>query len=363
MKLLFLLKKRGKGPYGTWNYTSGEHLDSGLYVSAKQVVEMLVDEGREATLVQVVDNNGIDREIAKYKPTHVIIEAFWVVPEKFEVLKKLHPTVTFIVRCHSKLDFLSHEGVVFGWIFDYLKQGVYVGCNSEETVDDLKKLARIGNYPSEFVISLPNFYNVRKAEAKALKKLVAIWRDVKTFKHKPKVSGQFNVGCFGAIRPLKNHMVQALGALRTAENLKLNLQFHINSNRLEGQVGGILKALRAVFSKFPNHKLVEHTWLPHKEFLQLIEQMDLVTQVSLSESFNIVCADAVSMGVPIVSSKELPWLPETYTVDNVNNVNAIELKMLKVWKHNDKNFVVADQLTKLIDYCDWAKAVWLKHFS
>ena len=35
----------------------------------------------------VVDNNGIDKEITEYKPTHVFIEGLWVVPEKFDVLK------------------------------------------------------------------------------------------------------------------------------------------------------------------------------------------------------------------------------------------------------------------------------------
>ena len=94
-RILFILKYR-ESDYGsynndptvekkTWAYTQG--LSSGLLNSAKFVCDMLFDElGYESKLVQVADNNDIDREVTQYKPTHVIIEAYWVVPEKFEIL-------------------------------------------------------------------------------------------------------------------------------------------------------------------------------------------------------------------------------------------------------------------------------------
>jgi hypothetical protein len=49
--------------------------------------------------------------------------------------------------------------------------------------------------------------------------------------------------------------------------------------------------------------------MDHEPFLDLIAQMDICLQVSLSESFNIVSADAVSMGVPLVGSDAISWLP------------------------------------------------------
>lgn len=54
---------------------------------------MLNRNGIESKVVVVIDNNCIDKEVTAFKPTHAIIEGLWVVPEKFDVLKKLHPTI------------------------------------------------------------------------------------------------------------------------------------------------------------------------------------------------------------------------------------------------------------------------------
>src|ERR1700688_2506570 len=98
MKVLFVLKKSGYG----CNYNYGT---SGLLNSATFIVDMLNDSGVEAKLVIVNDNNDIDREVSNFQPDTVVIEALWVVPEKFDALKKLHPNVNWIVRIHSDLPF------------------------------------------------------------------------------------------------------------------------------------------------------------------------------------------------------------------------------------------------------------------
>ena len=99
------------------------------------MADMLVASGIPAKVVVVVDNNDIDREVAAYKPTHVIIEALWVVPEKFEVLSKLHPGVKWIVRYHSEVAFLASEGIAMKWTQGYLAQNnVFIGINSPRTM-------------------------------------------------------------------------------------------------------------------------------------------------------------------------------------------------------------------------------------
>src|ERR1700733_4406094 len=102
LKLLFIIKKNSG--YG---YVHGA---SGLINSAQFVVDMLNANKGQAKLVTVTDNNDIDRKVFQYKPNVVIIESFWVVPDKFVVLKKLHPGVRWIVHGHSDLPFLAQEG-------------------------------------------------------------------------------------------------------------------------------------------------------------------------------------------------------------------------------------------------------------
>ena len=109
-KILFILKKRNEswGCYGNGSAQGG--YPSGLLNSATFVKDMLNDLGFVAELVEVVDNDCIDREVTKARPDIVIIEALWVVPPKFSVLAKLHPKVKWVIRNHSEIPFLSMEG-------------------------------------------------------------------------------------------------------------------------------------------------------------------------------------------------------------------------------------------------------------
>ena len=114
-KVIFILKKRQS------SHTGYASVSSGLLNSARFVSDMLNKNGIESNLVEVQDNNCIDREVSKYRPTHVVIEALWVVPSKFEVLTKLHPNVQWIIRLHSDISFLANEGIAIEWIYEYLK--------------------------------------------------------------------------------------------------------------------------------------------------------------------------------------------------------------------------------------------------
>jgi hypothetical protein len=153
-KILFILKK--KKLYDDAQSTKTIH--SGLFNSATFVNQMLNDNGIESHLVQVNDNNCIDREVSKYKPTDVIIEALWVVPEKFEVLHKLHPKVNWIIRLHSEIPFISNEGNAIDWIFKYSemseKYKIKIAPNTQKMYDDLK------NIGVKNLVFLPNYYPV-----------------------------------------------------------------------------------------------------------------------------------------------------------------------------------------------------------
>ena len=121
-------------------------LSTGLYTSCRLIVDMLTDHGFQASLVIVTDNNDIDRVVNRIKPDVVIIEALWVVPSKFKILKQLYPKVIWVVRIHSDFPFLAHEGMAMGWIYDYFRLGVMVAANSEHVTQVLGSMVYLPNY-------------------------------------------------------------------------------------------------------------------------------------------------------------------------------------------------------------------------
>lgn len=359
-KVLFILKYRESsgGHYGEcWSdqdeiaVNNKKELSSGLLNSAKFVVSMLHQEGVEAKLVQVVDNNEIDREVTQYGPTHVILEALWVVPEKFAVLHKLHPSVKWIVRGHSEVPFLANEGIALEWIAKYVKYpNVSFASNSLTSVRDIRAI--VGSAHPEWsngqvaakVPYLPNFYPHRAKLAR-----------VKKPDHK-----YLDVACFGAIRPLKNQLIQAVAAIEYAESVGKTLRFHTNATRVEQQGMNVLKNLEALFDATP-HVLVRHGWMPHDEFLKLLSSMDVAMQVSLSETFNIVAADCVVTGLPVVVSSEVSWTSALCQAQPTN-ADDIVSKLAKV-NGRLKQAIKALNLRGLRKFCNDSRSTWVKYLN
>lgn len=310
-RLLFIIKRR-ESPY-EGEYSS-KTLESGLSNSVRFVEEMLLDNGVEAHMIEVADNNGIDAAVAAFRPTVCVIEAFWVVPSKFEELARLHPTVTWVVRGHSELPFLASEGIAIEWLIEYARHpNVMLAANTPSSHQDIVAILRAA-YPAvsdvsleSKVLYLPNYYPQpfavldRKAQGHVVQ-----------------------VGCFGAVRYLKNHLIQGVAALRLSETIRKPVHFHINATRIEGQAANVLKNLRALFARAPYAKLVEHEWMPRDRFLEVMKGMDISMQVSLSETFNIVTADAVACGVPVVVSPEIYWLDQRFWVSPTDSRDILQ---------------------------------------
>src|SRR4029077_3139132 len=239
--------------------------------SCRFIVDMLRHEGISAKIAVVMDNNDIDREVTQYQADVVVIEALWVVPEKFDILKVLHPNVTWIVRLHSDLPFLASDGIAFNWIAGYIQRGVFVALNKDRTARDISAL--FGDSP--YVLFLPNFYKIEHVCFGSVD------------------YHNLHIGCFGAIRPLKNQLTQAVAAIEYANAAGRRLQFHMNGTRQEQGGTAALKNIIALFDN-SSHELVLHPWLEHRDFLKLMSKMDLAMCDSFSETFCIVAADAVA---------------------------------------------------------------------
>lgn len=298
--VLFILKKRSQNWGGTDSYV---HKPSGLFNSANFVNHMLKANGFRSDIVEVIDNNSIDKAVFDFNPDIVIIEAIWVTPAKMNELVKLHHHKhrKWIIRNHSELPFLATEGISLQWLLEYSNiPNVYISNNSPIANGEITLLARIHtDVPSERVVFLPNYIPTEEHIP------------VKHHEHKHHI----DISCFGAVRPLKNHVEQAIAAIKYAKHQGKPLRFHINATRLEGKGEPVLKTLRAIFESTYNYELIEHGWLDREEFLKLCSTMDVGLQVSYTETFNIVSADHVLVGVPCIVSDEIPWMPSQYHAD------------------------------------------------
>lgn len=347
-RILFICKKRlhpydytGKDDSQEIKNSSKILKSSGLLNSAKFVSDMLNENGIISKVVDVEDNNKIDREVHLFKPDVVIIEALWVVPEKFEVLTKLHPNVKWIVRLHSQIPFLANEGIAIDWLYKYIKHDkVFVGVNSLESLDVFEDIL------DKKVFYLPNYYPTQNKS------------NICDLNHG---HGQINIGCFGAIRPLKNQLQQAVSAIEFGDSINRRIRFHINSERIEGRGEPVLKNIRALFENNPKHKLIEHSWLNHEEFIRTVRKMDIGMQVSFSETFNIVSADFVSNGVPVVISPEITWGSCIFKANPTSNQSIVK-KLKFVWKFRKYGINFLSYLG-LLKYNKESKKVWVKYFK
>lgn len=342
MKALFICKNRIDS-YG---------ISFGLLNSASFVANTLNEKGIEAKVVTVTDANGIDKVVTEYNPTHIFIEALWVTAEKFEQLLSLprHYNRNWVVRIHSKVPFIANEGIAFDWLTSYrqLNYNYYnfnISCNSLEFNNSLSEVLNINS------IYLPNIYNPPKYS-------LDCWEILGFDK---KECDTIDIGCFGAIRPLKNTLNQAVAAMVFADRMGLKLNFHINSGREEQKGDQVSKNLEALFRSSCSHSLVKQGWMNHYDFVKLIKTLDLGMQVSLSETFNIVAADFVNNNIPVVVSSEIDWMPCLYQADP-NSVDSMvsKLKLAYYGKYFGLQKLANWKLSR------WnrkASNIWLRHMG
>lgn len=358
-RALFIVKTFPSKKYG-----------SGLSNSCRFVCRMLEENGYEVKMEEAIDGNCIDRFVHGFKPQVCFIEAYWVTPAKFQELQRLHRKVKFVVRNHSQVPFLSQEGIAFEWTLAYARIGVEVACNAIEAYQSVKEYVTSHDESlAGMVTYLPNHYPLKRHENRGMlmygnyggRTICGQWNypvlDVDGVK-------VLNIGCFGAVRPLKNHVNQALAAMQVADQLKMKLNFHVNGSRLESGGSPVFKTLNAIFENHPRHKLIVHGWLTHSDFRDLLTCMDAVMQVSYSETFNVVSADAVTTEVPVVASTEVFWLRGLPKADP-NYVNDIGRVLLKAVRLGGRKLhkLQSEQWRSLADYDRDSQNVWLHYMK
>jgi hypothetical protein len=348
---LFLLKRRHDYTDNP-DYFASPQIATGMYNSAKFVVDELTNAGREAKLELCVDANSIDKIVTDYKPTHVFIEGLWVTPAKFQELMKIgrHKNIQWFSRIHSEIPFIATEGSAFEWIPQYLKIGVKVAPNAPRAHEQVKWLAKTifaqtmdksaaQSMADTMVPYLPNCYPVNFQDF-PLKNLNSNKEHI-------------DIACFGAFRPMKNHLQQAFIAMKYAEMQNKKLRFHVNSRKDQGGDGpakNTKNLLEAAGCEF-----VAHGWEDRETFLSTLGEMDLLMQLSMSETFNIVAADATLVGRPIIVSKEINWAYPAYADPNSVGDSLQKLDLIM----SNKPFFINSNRAGLNIYASAARRRWL----
>lgn len=338
MKILFVLKDRFYNKTNTKSY--------GLINSSKQVAKYLESIGYDCKVVQVIDGNYIDREIHEFKPDVVIIEALWVTGEKMKELIEIkrYKHIKWVIRIHSDIGFLSAETQALQYVNDYIslkKENLFISCNNYAFNLNLSK-----SMNWEYVY-LPNII------------------DLKYHKHKHSdYSSYIDIASFGSLRILKNQCYQAMCAMEAANKLGKRLRFHITVDVGMNEQNNRYPVIRNLEELFENsyHELVKHYWLENDEFHHLIKKMDLGLQLSYTESFNIVTADFVNHGVPIIVSDAIRWMPWFLKTSTVEYIKTIK-KIIRIYKWRNCKILGWWSRRNLIIYNETAKIEWIKFLN
>lgn len=314
----------------------------GLGVSSQNTAAVLRKHGVDAEAVGVVFAIDILNYLIKNPEiTHAVIGAPWVTALEMEGLISTFPNVEFVCTSHSNIGFLSVEPPAIKLLRAYKTlqdkyPNFHVGGNSEKFVEAWSRM-----YDTKLVF-LPNLYNLNENVRPYF-----VGHDIEC---RP-----VRIGIFGSVRPLKNFVSAVAAGIDVSVRLNKNVILFLSTGRDEGgQVTN--KAIDELVAGLPNVKLIRSMWQDHSQFKELVREMDLIYQISYTESFNMVTADAISEGVPVVISDAITWAPRSW-IAKMDDVSNIAWKSLELLLHREEEALAGR------NYLGWYNSEGVRHWD
>ncbi len=241
--------------------------------------------------------------------THVVVSAPWIPIAAMQRLCQLFPSIQFFVNCHSNVGFLQADPSGVALLREYVdlelgQTNFHIAGNSKKFVLWLREAYRA---PCAY---MPNMYFLDYSHRHDFKP----WR-----------GGALKIGAFGAVRPQKNIMTAAGAALIMCNDLKADVEFWISGGRTEGGGEVLVRAIKQMLVGIPGITLKEMTWNSWPQFRDAVRRMDLLFQVSYTESFNMVTADGIAEGVPSVVSEAIDWAPKKWKAHFDNSIDIAQV--------------------------------------
>ncbi len=322
----------------------------GLNVAGFTTAKYLKHHGIDVSVYPVRHNvdvvTSIDKynETHKHRLTHVVISAPWISLYDMRNLICHFPEIQFVVLSHSNVGFLQADPCGVELYRHYARlaeihKNFRVGGNCHRFTDWFEAAYK------HRCVCLPNIYPTERVPSK-------IWDGVSKLK----------IGAFGAIRPEKNFMTAAAAAVAIQSILGVPTELHMSTGG-DGCKSTTLPAIEEMTENIPDFKLIRHDWDNWDKFIKLVAQMDLLIQVSYTESFNMLTADGISVGVPTVISPVIFWAPILWRAnsDDALDVATKGIELLTT----DQKYLGADALRenneKALKY--WINFLKIKQIS
>lgn len=279
----------------------------GLNVAGHATAKVLNQNGIRTTVFPVRHNVDLVNDIDKYNEhhghslTHVAISAPWLSVYDLEQILIAYPDIKFAVLSHSNVGFLQADADGVRLLRRYIElakqyDNLQVGGNSRKFADWLR--AAYGYKP----VLLPNLYPICGLT------------------EKPWQYGTIKIGAFGAVRPYKNFITAAGAAVALQRSINVPVEFHMST----GGESGNTRAIEQIFEG-TQVTLIKHEWTLWNHFIKLIGDMDVMMQPSFTESFNMITADGISVGVPSVVSDAINWAPEDWKADSDDALSVMRV--------------------------------------
>lgn len=290
----------------------------GLNVAGFTTAQVLRADGFDVSVYPVRHNVDIVHALDAYNETHgerithAIISAPWLSTHDLRRLLENFSDIQFVILSHSNVGFLQADSGGVRLLREYVALAqqygnLRIGGNSRHFTDWFKHA-----YSYDAVL-LPNLYPVTKVPGKK-------WDG----------NGPLQIGVFGAARPYKNFMTAVGAAVIIHNMLGVDVQVHMSCGG-EDDHFGIARAIDEMCSGLPGVQVIRHPWRYWTDFIETVSKMDLLIQVSYTESFNMVTADGISVGAPSVVSPAITWAPDNWKAepDCVLDVAQTGLRLLR----------------------------------
>jgi glycosyltransferase involved in cell wall biosynthesis len=283
----------------------------GLGVSALKNAEYLRHHGYDAHVFAAKHIVDIVDAIRKHELTHVVIAAPWLSALDVDTMVRHFRHVQFGIVSHSNIGFLQADPGALKLLRQYALIAEEV-CNLKIGGNSFVFAHWFQEVYGGQLLVLPNLYQLEES------------------KERHQCDDVIRIGSFGAIRPQKNVMTSAAAAVLLARRTGRQVEFHVSTGREDGGGNMILNAIRQMLTQVQGIELVERHWSDWREFKRIVRSMDILFQMSYTESFNMVTADGVNEGVPTVTSDAIVWVPDEWKAkaDDVYSVLSVAERLL-----------------------------------